>query len=177
MHDPGLTLLLGGVRSGKSDLAVSLARRWHGPVTFVATARALDDEMAHRIARHKADRPTDWKLLERPELAASDIQACPVDHLVVVDCITLLVSNLMLAERDEHDIADHMTELAAVLAPRAGIVVSNEVGMGVHPATELGRRYRDILGRANIILAAQAAHTHLVMAGKTFPLTDPPMPW
>lgn len=177
MHEPGLTLLLGGVRSGKSDLAVRLARRWNGPVTFVATARAFDDDMALRIARHQADRPTGWKLLERPELAASDIAACPVDHLVVVDCVTLLVSNLMLAEPEEQDIADHITELAAALAPRASIAVSNEVGMGVHPPTELGRRYRDTLGRVNTILAAHAAHTHLVMAGKTFPLTDPPMPW
>jgi adenosyl cobinamide kinase/adenosyl cobinamide phosphate guanylyltransferase len=172
-----MTLLLGGVRSGKSDLAVHLARRWHGSVAFMATARAFDDDMARRIARHQADRPPEWTLLERPELSAADIEACPVDHLVVVDCITLLVSNLMLVDRDEWDITDHITELATVLAPRASVVVSNEVGMGVHPPTDLGRRYRDVLGRANTILAAYAAHTHLVMAGKTFPLTDPPMPW
>lgn len=177
MRDPGLTLLLGGVRSGKSNLAVRLAERWHGSVTFVATARASDEEMADRIIRHQADRPRHWTLLEQPELAAADLEACPLEHLVIVDCVTLLVSNLMLAGRDEQDMVDHITKLAAALEPRASIVVSNEVGMGVHPATDLGRRYRDVLGRANTILAAHAAHTHLVMAGKTFPLTDPPMPW
>lgn len=177
MSDPGLTLLLGGVRSGKSSLAVRMARRWHGAVTFAATARADDTEMAERIARHRAERPDHWTLVEEPGLEAGHLSGRGDDELIVVDCVTVLVSNLMLAGHAENEIVAHVEKLTDTLTRRPGVVVSNEVGMGVHPTTDLGRHYRDILGRVNTMLAGRAAHTHLVMAGKTFPLTDPPMPW
>jgi len=167
--DAGLTLLVGGVRSGKSDLAVKLGHTWDGEVIFAATAEALDDEMTARIDRHKRDRPRRWVTVERPRLDAGDVVGQPSDALLIVDCMTVLVSNLMLAEAR---VTPHVEALTDALAERAGpsIVVSNEVGMGVHPETELGRAYRDQLGMANRIVAERAGAALLVMAGRALPL-------
>lgn len=164
-------LLLGGVRSGKSSLAVSIGRRWQDPVTFVATAQPVDDDMIARIDRHRRDRPEHWTVLERPELDVADL-ADAHDGLVIVDCITVLVANLMLAGLDDESIVEQVAVLGQALAQRAAVVVSNEVGMGVHPATDLGRRYRDVLGSCNRTLAAALDATYLVVAGCTLPLDD-----
>lgn len=172
--DNGLTLLLGGVRSGKSDLAVRLGKTWDGAVSFAATAIAFDHDMATRIARHELDRPEGWSTIEEPRFGAEHIARIRTDRLLIVDCITLLVSNLMLAEQP---VGPHMNELAAALAKRQGptVVVSNEVGMGVHPETDLGLAYRDELGRANQAIAAVADVALLVMAGRALPLE--PVTW
>ncbi len=164
-------LLLGGVRSGKSSLAVAIGRGWPGPVTFVATARAIDDDMADRIARHRRERPEHWTVLEQPELTADDL-VDTAGSLVIVDCITVLVANLMLAELDDDAIVDRVAGLGRTLAERAAVIVSNEVGMGVHPATELGRRYRDVLGSCNKVLAESVDTAYLVMAGRALRLDD-----
>lgn len=173
----GLTLLLGGARSGKSDLAVRLGRAWTGSVTFAATAEALDDDMADRIVRHRIDRPDAWGLVESPRFAAAEVADLPGDGLLIVDCLTLLVSNLLLADDGTTDpaaVAPHVSTLARALSERPGptIVVSNEVGMGIHPPSELGRVYRDELGRANRLMAEAADDALLIVAGRALRL-DP----
>ena len=153
-----LTLLIGGARSGKSSLALELAA---GEVVFVATAEAGDAEMAARIDAHRAERPESWATVEAPRDLAGALRAAPADACVVVDCLTLWVANTM----DE----DAAREAASVAASRRGdtIVVTNEVGMGIVPANELAREYRDLLGRVNALWADAADRVLLVVAGRT----------
>lgn len=167
-----LTLLLGGARSGKSALAVRLAQRDGGPVTFVATAEARDAEMAARIARHRAERPAGWRTVEAPLDLPGALTAAPAGACVVVDCLGLWVANLLEAGREGGEIEALAGEAAALAAAREAttIVVSNEVGMGVVPASPLGRRYRDALGRANAAWAARADEAALVVAGRRLAL-------
>lgn len=170
-----LTLLIGGARAGKSALAARLAASTNRPVSFIATAEAGDEEMAQRIARHRADRPASWITIEEPIDLEVALDKAPERHVVIVDCLTLWVSNLMLAGRDEDEIAQ-LAEAAAVTAARRepqSFVVTNEVGAGVHPASDLGRRFRDLLGRVNSIWSREATEAFLVVAGRTIPLNLP----
>lgn len=191
---PHLTLLLGGVRSGKSARAVALAAEWAGDdggVLFAATAQALDDDMTRRIAAHRAERPAGWDTLESPIELADELDRALTGGgttapygVVVIDCMTLWVSNILLALPDADDaervVAERVEGLMAVRRSRRGgtgdrpsprwIVVSNEVGLGVVPPTPLGRRYRDALGRANRIVAAAADDVTLMVAGLELPL-------
>jgi adenosyl cobinamide kinase/adenosyl cobinamide phosphate guanylyltransferase len=169
-----ITLLLGGARSGKSALAVEIGRRHSGPVVFVATCPALDDDIAARIARHRARRP-EWPTIEEPVELGPAVEKVDDGALVIVDCLTLWVSNLMLRGDDEPEVTDAAAAFAGALLDRRGpaVVVSNEVGSGVHPEGELGRRYRDLLGRVNQIVAAGADTTLLVVAGRALRLDDP----
>ena len=175
----GLTLLVGGARSGKSDLAVRLGAAWPNQVTFVATAIAGDDDMADRITRHQQERPPQWTLFEEPLFGAADVALAPPDDLVIIDCITLLVANLMFGVHDEPAIVKHVDELAVALASRRApsLVISNEVGLGIHPETTMGREYRDILGRANRRLADASETALFVAAGKVLPLQDLKIHW
>lgn len=161
-----LTLVLGGARSGKSALAVKLASEWEGPVTFIATGEAGDDEMAERIRRHREDRPRDWTTLEEPVELASALESAPPDAAVVVDCLSLWVANVF----DDDVEARNERAVAAAKNRARSIVVSNEVGLGVVPVSELGRRYRDVLGRVNAQWAAAADEALFVVAGKTLRL-------
>jgi adenosyl cobinamide kinase/adenosyl cobinamide phosphate guanylyltransferase len=167
-----LTLLIGGARAGKSALALRRAREQGGPVVFVATAEARDAEMAERIARHRAERDPAWATVEAPVDVAGALAAAPAEACVVVDCLTLWVANLL--EREDAEIERLAAEAAGVAAGRAGatIAVSNEVGMGVVPASALGRRYRDLLGRVNAVWAERAAAAALVVAGRPLWLDD-----
>jgi adenosylcobinamide kinase/adenosylcobinamide-phosphate guanylyltransferase len=170
-----LTLLIGGARAGKSALAARLAALTNQPVSFIATAEAGDEEMAQRIARHRAERPASWLTIEEPIDLEVALGKAPETHVVIVDCLTLWVSNLMLAGRDEDEIAQ-LAEAAAVIAARRepqSFVVTNEVGTGVHPASDLGRRFRDLLGRVNSIWSREATEAFLVVAGRTIPLNLP----
>lgn len=173
-----LTFLLGGARSGKSAYALELARRHGGDVLFVATATAGDDEMRARIAAHRAERPAHWRTLEAPRQVAAAIgQALaerPAD-VVILDCLTLLTSNLLVQESAPNTeaaaTAAVLAEVDALLAcwrEMGGhwIVISNEVGMGLVPPYPLGRLFRDVLGRANQRLAAAADETLFLVAGK-----------
>jgi adenosylcobinamide kinase / adenosylcobinamide-phosphate guanylyltransferase len=171
----GLTFLLGGARSGKSALAVELGRRHEGPVVFVATCAVGDDEdLAARIEQHRAARP-DWPTIEEPVELATAVEKADRGALVIVDCLTLWISNLMLRGDDEPEVTGAAGAFAGALLDRRGpaVVVSNEVGLGVHPEGELGRRYRDLLGRVNQILAVAADTTLLVVAGRALRLDDP----
>ena len=175
----GFSLLVGGARSGKSDLAVSLASRYDGPVVFAATAEPSDDEMAARIDRHRADRPADWGVLESPLLRGGEIADCDPSALVIIDCITLLVNNLMHQERSDEQIDDHAKIMAHALVSRPSptLVITNEVGLGVVPDTELGRRYRDVLGRYNRRLAERAETSVFVVAGRGLVLREVSPGW
>lgn len=173
----GFTLLLGGARSGKSDLAVRLASSWDGQVTLIATAEASDDDMAERISRHQNERPDHWGLIEAPMLRAGDVADCDPSSLVIIDCITLLVNNMIFNERSDEQIAEHASVLshALVSRPSPTLVITNEVGLGIVPDTELGRRYRDVLGRYNRRLAERAETALFVAAGRATPLL--PVSW
>jgi adenosyl cobinamide kinase/adenosyl cobinamide phosphate guanylyltransferase len=170
----GLTLLLGGARSGKSDLAVQIGERHDGPVTFVATARRADADMEQRIERHRADRPA-WPTIEAPVELRRALLDAPPDHMLIVDCLTLWASNLMLEEWSDTAIQGYAADTAAAAATREAptVVVTNEVGLGIHPANELGRRYRDLLGRINRSWAAAASTSLFIVAGRAIPLHDP----
>jgi adenosyl cobinamide kinase/adenosyl cobinamide phosphate guanylyltransferase len=157
-----LTFLLGGARCGKSALAVELASQWDGPVTFIATGEAGDDEMAERIRRHREERPAAWMTIEEPVELASALETAPPDAAVVVDCLSLWVANIL-----DDDVDPRNARAVAAAKGRARtIVVSNEVGLGVVPVSELGRRYRDVLGRVNAQWAAAADEAAFVVAGK-----------
>ena len=170
-----LTLILGGARSGKSTYAERLARDCPSPVLYVATAQAGDEEMAARIARHRAQRPAGWITLEAPRATGTAIRSSGVSaSLVLIDCLTLLASNIIapLPETIEYEeaekllsaeIDDLLTAYAA--GDAAWIVVSNEVGLGLVPPYPLGRVYRDALGKANQRLAAIADEVLFMVAG------------
>jgi adenosylcobinamide kinase/adenosylcobinamide-phosphate guanylyltransferase len=179
-----ITLVTGGARSGKSVWADQRAKESGRQVLYVATATAGDDEMAERIAAHQAQRPASWRTVEEPEQLLHAIQAntTPGDA-VVVDCLTLWVSNVLLKaigpERDADMVAPRewtaieasaVNEAQALLTEARDrdltlILVSNEVGMGVVPATSLGRHYRDILGRVNRAIGSRADSVILMIAG------------
>jgi adenosylcobinamide kinase / adenosylcobinamide-phosphate guanylyltransferase len=190
----GITLLLGGARAGKSARALAIAASGASTdrVLFVATAQPFDEEMTKRIAAHRAERPGHWQTLESPLHLVTDIaDRCATTPggfaTVIVDCLTLWVSNVLLTLGDEDDaealVAARTAELlnlcrtlsdhgAANVRPtvRHWIFVSNEVGLGVVPHTTLGRRYRDALGRANQLVAAAADRASLLVAGLELPL-------
>jgi adenosylcobinamide kinase/adenosylcobinamide-phosphate guanylyltransferase len=163
-----LILVTGGSRSGKSSFALRLAGHFPEPRVFLATAQALDEEMAARIARHRASRPAGWQLLEEPLKAAEALEKVP-GATVVLDCLTLWVSNLLLADESfsEERAAQRAEELVRSARARAGtmIFVTNEVGSGVVPESRLGRLFRDCAGRMNQIVAAAADEVHLLVSG------------
>ena len=166
-----ITLFLGGARSGKSRLAQEAAERHDGPLTYLATGEAGDGEMAARIARHRADRGPRWTTVECPLDLPRAIREVPAGAAaILVDCLTLWLSNLMMADRD---LAAATADLIAALADARtpAMIVSNEVGLGIVPATPLGRAFRDEAGRLNQAVAARADVAVFVVAGLVLPLT------
>jgi adenosylcobinamide kinase/adenosylcobinamide-phosphate guanylyltransferase len=176
-----LTLLIGGARSGKSAFAERLAAASGDPVVFIATMEPLDDDVRARIAVHQQSRPPEWRTIEAPrDLLTALNQHTTASDTVVIDCVTLWVSNLLLASLGESDNpapADAERALAAIdkasralieqITSRSGesIVVTNEVGMGVVPAYALGRLFRDALGRVNALFATRADRVYSLTAG------------
>jgi adenosyl cobinamide kinase/adenosyl cobinamide phosphate guanylyltransferase len=171
----GLTLLLGGARSGKSALAVRAAGGWAGPVAVVVTAEPRDAEMAERIRRHREGRPGHWRTVEAPRELEAALGAVEDGAFVVVDCLTLWVANLLEAGADDEEVARRAAAAASLAAARAAptLAVSNEVGSGIVPAAPLARRYRDLLGEVNATWAAAAERSLLLVAGRALPLQDP----
>jgi adenosyl cobinamide kinase/adenosyl cobinamide phosphate guanylyltransferase len=169
-----LTLLLGGARSGKSALAVDLGRRHDGDVVYIATAPPVDDDMTERIERHRVERPDHWTTIEEETDLSGAIDRA-ADALVIIDCLTLWASNMLWRDVADEAIRERAAGDARRAAKRtaATIVISNEVGMGIHPETDLGRRYRDVLGRVNQEWAAVATTSLLLVAGRAIPLDDP----
>jgi adenosylcobinamide kinase / adenosylcobinamide-phosphate guanylyltransferase len=168
-----LTLLIGGARSGKSALALRFAADAE-EVVFVATAEARDEEMAERIERHRRERPAAWQVIEEPVTLREAIEAAPPSACVIVDCLSMWVSNLLEAGWADEAVEAEAEKAARAAAERPGasVAVSNEVGLGVVPATSLGRRYRDVLGRVNATFAASADEALLVVAGRSLPLHE-----
>jgi adenosyl cobinamide kinase/adenosyl cobinamide phosphate guanylyltransferase len=162
-----ITLVLGGARSGKSGHAEQLLTRFETPWIYIATAQAFDDEMRARIAEHRARRGAGWRTIEAPiDLAGALAEATA--RPVLVDCLTLWLTNLMLGGQD---IAAAVAALEAALKRRAApaILVSNEVGLGIVPETPLGRAFRDQAGWLNQRMAALAGSVVFMVAG--LPLT------
>jgi adenosylcobinamide kinase/adenosylcobinamide-phosphate guanylyltransferase len=173
-----LTLILGGARSGKSAHAQQLAATRGRSVLYVATAEAGDDEMTARIAAHRAERPSHWQTLEAARHVGAAVRGLSAD-VVLIDCLTLLASNVIAVLPEPVSEAQAMAALepeidellrAYAAADGEWIIVSNEVGLGVVPAYPLGRAYRDALGRANQRLAASADEVLFLVAGLPFRL-------
>lgn len=161
---PGLALVIGGARSGKSSFAERLVTASARPRRYIATAQAWDEEMRARIAQHRTDRGADWTTVEAPlDLPAALATALPTE-IVLLDCATLWLSNHLLAE---HDLAAETAALQTALAacPAPVVVVSNEVGWSIVPENALARAFRDAQGRVNQQLAQQAQLVVAVMAG------------
>ena len=168
VHRRSVTLVLGGVRSGKSRFALEIASR-SSAVCFVATARASDEEMHRKIALHRAERPPHWQTLEEPldlvgAIAANEAHS----DLMLVDCLTLFAANLMEAQgADAAAIADQLAALCRAIANAhcSIVLVSNEVGSGIVPAYQAGRHFRDLLGEINQRMASIADCVVLMVAG------------
>ena len=171
-----LTVLLGGARSGKSALAVRLAREHDGPVTYVATCPRIDgdDDLADRIASHRAERPATWETIEEQHDLAGALAGAG-DAFAIVDCLTTWVGNLMFGGDDAAAIetASERAIHAARSRSTPTVVITNEVGLGIVPENPLGREYRDLLGRVNQQWAAAADRALFLVAGKALRLEDP----
>lgn len=161
-----LVVLVGGARSGKSSRAVHVAEGVAAPVVFVATGEGRDGEMAQRIELHRRERPAEWATVEEPLELRDALTAAPAGATVIVDCLSLWVANLLEQGREPDD------DLARLASERDGltIAVSNEVGLGIVPANELARRYRDVLGRVNAAWVAASDEAFLCVAGRAIAL-------
>lgn len=169
----GYVLVLGGARAGKSAYAQRLALESGLPVSFIATASAEDDEMQERIARHRSRRPAAWSTVEeRIDLGAA-LASTATASFVIVDCLTLWVTNLLGAGRGPDQVLSAAGAVAQDLARRRGVVVSNEVGLGIVPANELARAFRDVLGSVNAVFADCAERSVLMVAGRVVALEPP----
>jgi len=168
-----LTLVLGGARSGKSRYALDLAMASKSPWVYIATAEALDEEMRTRITEHRQARGQDWSTIEAPIDLAAALTSAPTSAPVVVDCLTLWLSNLMIGH---HDIDEATINFEAALGRRLAqtILVSNEVGLGVVPETQLGRAFRDRAGSLHQRIAAKAERVVCMVAGIPMTVKDLP---
>lgn len=166
-----LVLLVGGARSGKSRQAVTLAARSGAEVVFLATGEASDDEMAERIAVHRAERPEGWRTIEEPRALARAVADAPPEATLVVDCLSLWVANV-LETTSEGEIVAEARKAAGFAAARRGltVVVTNEVGLGLVPMHPVGRAYRDALGRVNAVFSEAAGEAYFVVAGRRLAL-------
>ncbi len=161
---PQVTLVLGGARSGKSGYAEALIAALPPPWTYVATAEAWDEEMRERIAEHKQRRGPGWRTLEAPRALAQALQRAPAAQPLLIDCLTLWLTNLLMAEAD---LESETAALEEVLRKRQAltVLVGNEVGLGIVPENALARRFRDETGRLHQRLAAGAGSVIFMVAG------------
>ncbi|MEW5758000.1 MAG: bifunctional adenosylcobinamide kinase/adenosylcobinamide-phosphate guanylyltransferase [Candidatus Omnitrophota bacterium] len=162
-----ITFILGGARSGKSTYALSLAKKYKN-VAFVATAEGLDKEMEKRIAIHKKSRPSHWQTFEETkDVSALFKRITPKLDLIIVDCLTLFVCNLFLANTREKDIENQVRSILKIVGKNRSdcVFVSNEVGLGIVPQNKLARDFRDIAGRVNQIVAKEASEAYFMVSG------------
>ena len=159
-----IELILGGARSGKSRYALQQTLAQRGPVTWVATAQAHDDEMRERIIHHRAERPAHWQTVEAPVHLAAALSALQ-DQFVVVDCLTLWLSNWLCSDDPAGWQAERQLFLAELAQPRKLLLVSNEVGFGIVPDNPLARYFRDEAGRLHQEIAVIVPQVTLVVAG------------
>ncbi len=173
-----ISFVTGGARSGKSRFAEALAARSELPVVYIATMEPLDEELIARVARHRAERPAHWTTIEAPTDPTAALQSAADEACVLLDCLSLWVSNRLLTlgeapslddlELFEATLTGGMDALIVSARERSGptILVSNEVGSSVVPESSLGRAYRDLLGRTNQQAAAAASSAWLLVAGR-----------
>ena len=170
-----IILVLGGARSGKSSFAENIVTELGGKdVIYLATAKAKDDEMTDRIAQHQADREAEWKTIEEEKAVSSILKDLAKGSVILLDCLTLLISNLLLSgeqstdySKQEELIKNEISNIIEITKKRKLdlVIVSNEVGQGVVPAYKSGRIYRDLVGRANQKVAAEADEVYITYAG------------
>ncbi len=163
-----ITFIVGGARSGKSTFAAACVRALNKKIAFIATGEALDKEMRRRILAHKKSRPVSWDTFEEPYRVASLLKEIKGRYdIVIIDCLTLLVSNLMGKGLPARAIEEEMRSILEELAKSKvrALIVSNEVGLGIVPASKLGRDFRDIAGRVNQITAAAADEVFFMVSG------------
>jgi adenosylcobinamide kinase / adenosylcobinamide-phosphate guanylyltransferase len=172
-----LILVGGGARSGKSNFALAIARRLGNRRLFVATAEAGDDEMRERIRRHQATRGDDFQTMEVPLAVAEAFRRVQGDEVVVLDCLTLWLANLLLGGNDADAVLRHFEELADVLDRRLAhaVIVTSEVGLGLVPETPLGRTFRDVAGLAHQRLAVSADDVYFGALGVMLRLKPGPV--
>jgi adenosylcobinamide kinase/adenosylcobinamide-phosphate guanylyltransferase len=177
MSAGSVVLVGGGARSGKSRFALARARALGARRVFVATGQALDGEMDRRIALHRAERGADFATIEEPLELGRVLRDPSGTDVVLVDCLTLWLSNLLLRGDDEPAIARAVTDLCAVLAERRrhAVIVTNEVGLGIVPDNALARTFRDVAGRAHQELAAIADEIHVAILGTVLRLRPGPV--
>jgi adenosylcobinamide kinase/adenosylcobinamide-phosphate guanylyltransferase len=176
-----IVLITGGSRSGKSAHAQKLAESLPGPRTFIATCPVIDDEMQQRINLHRQARSAaDWETLEEPVHLAAALRSTRLVPVVLVDCITLWINNLMYATEQnggnlsESQITEHCREVIKACEESSGtiIFVTNEVGLGIVPDNAVARRYRDLVGRANQVIAAASDRVELAICGQVLTIKD-----
>jgi len=164
-----ITFILGGARSGKSSFAVKLAAENSGKTAFIATCEPLDQEMRKRIELHKQKRPREWQTFEAPyDIAAVLKNISGKFKIIIIDCLTLLVSNLMLkGDKNDAEIEKEIHRIILLLKQSGSdsIIVSNEVGLGIIPQNELGRSFRDTAGRINQLVAKEADDAFFLISG------------
>ncbi|HZT80197.1 MAG TPA: bifunctional adenosylcobinamide kinase/adenosylcobinamide-phosphate guanylyltransferase [Gemmataceae bacterium] len=177
MRQHRLILVGGGARCGKSDLALALARRLGRRRLFLATAQARDGEMRERIGRHRRTRGDDFRTLEEPLAVPEVLRQTADDDVVVIDCLTLWLTNLLLAGHEPEAVLRRVKELADVLRqrPAHAVVVTSEVGLGLVPETPLGRTFRDVAGLAHQRLAAAADEVYFGALGVMLRLKPGPV--
>jgi adenosylcobinamide kinase/adenosylcobinamide-phosphate guanylyltransferase len=181
MTDKKIILIGGGARSGKSRFALTLARQLGARRLFVATAQAKDDEMHARIQKHQESRGPDFPTLEEPLALANALREVKDVDVVVIDCLTLWLANLLLAGKTPAQIETRVRELGDVLGRRTfhAIVVTNEIGLGIVPETPLGRLFRDVAGSAHQQLSQAADEVYFAVLGTLLRLKPAPafIPW
>lgn len=170
-----IILVLGGARSGKSAYALKLAKKDKKKVIFIATCQALDKEMSERIRLHKKTRPRDWKTLEEPYQVSDLLRKTGVEYeIILIDCLTLLVSNLMLKGLRYEAICKEVNIILSILRKTDGLVVivSNEVGLGIVPDNKLARDFRDIAGKINQVVAKESDEVFFMVSGIPLKIKD-----
>jgi adenosylcobinamide kinase / adenosylcobinamide-phosphate guanylyltransferase len=163
-----LLVVTGGTRSGKSRYAMERAQEWGSQVLYVATCQPADAEMRARVRRHQAERPQTWTTIEPVDDISAVVQRYDArTDGILLDCLTLYVASLLMADLDEDEVAQEVEKLCLALrdAPCPSAIVTNEVGWGVVPETPLGRLFRDAAGRANQVAARHAAEVVLMVSG------------
>jgi len=163
-----ITFILGGARSGKSHYALEIAQKRHKKVAFIATCEPLDKEMQRRIRAHQKNRPSYFRTFEEPRDIYGLLKKINSEFgLIVIDCLTLWVSNLLLNGMKEREIVEEMKKIVDALkkAKAKSIIVSNEVGLGIVPRDKLSRDFRDIAGRINQLVAREAKEVIFMISG------------
>ncbi|MCK5708231.1 MAG: bifunctional adenosylcobinamide kinase/adenosylcobinamide-phosphate guanylyltransferase [Candidatus Aureabacteria bacterium] len=162
-----IIFITGSVRSGKSDLAVRLAKERSKKVVFLATCKPADDEMRERVDKHKKERPKDWGTIEEEKEIASVIANSKADQTIIIDCLTLWISNLLMSGLTEQEIKEKIGELIDALQKTYSttILVSNEVGWGIVPENKIARMFRDIMGRLHQRIGCVSDEVYLVVSG------------